>query len=473
MPKYAPGMVSMLEKVETTVNRYQLLSKGDLVVIGVSGGPDSVALLHVLTGLQEKYQLALHVAHLDHMFRGQESRDDACFVDRLARDWGVPATVASRDVPALIAQTGMSPQEAARQVRYSFLKEVADGLGAQKIAIGHHADDQVETVLLHILRGSGPEGLGGMRARQHCLIRPFLEITRTDIERYCQQYHLATRKDPSNSKPVYVRNRVRLKLLPLLRADYNPQVTSALLQMANLLREENDFLEQELDHLWPLLIMKSSPETLTLDAEYFVSLHTALQRRTVRRVFLSLRGDCAGLGFEHVERVVRFGREGTAGKIVELPHGVKVTRQHRELVFQLRASTEGLVVAFHYRLQVPGETRLPVLGKTITANLVAPPQVLPFRAESNEAWLDYQKVELPLFIRQRQPGDRFWPFGAPGPKKLKEFFIDAKIPAEERDMIPLVASVNDIVWVAGRRPDDRFKVTENTKQVLYLKLDSE
>jgi tRNA(Ile)-lysidine synthase len=188
---------------------------------------------------------------------------------------------------------------------------------------------------------------------------------------------------------------------------------------------------------------------------------------------LSLRGDSAGLGFEHVERVVKFCREGAAGKTVELPHGVKVTRQNRELIFQLPAGTAKVIVAFHYRLQVPGETRLPALGKTIAANLVAPPQVLPFRAESNEAWLDYQKVELPLFVRQRQPGDRFWPFGAPGPKKLKEFFIDAKVPAAERDMIPLVASVNDIVWVAGQRPDDRFKVTGNTKQVLHLQLNKE
>jgi tRNA(Ile)-lysidine synthase len=457
----------MLKKIEAAINRFQMLHAGDLVVIGVSGGPDSVALGHVLTRLQKKYHLRLHVAHLDHMFRGQESREDARFVARLATAWGVPVTVASRNVPVLVAETGMSPQDAARQVRYQFLQEVADGLGAQKIAVGHHADDQAETVLLHLLRGSGPEGLAGMAPCHGRLIRPLLGITRTEIEAYCCRHQLVTRSDPSNRKPVYLRNRVRLELLPLLR-DYNPQVTSALLRTANLLRDENDFLEQELDRLWPALTDNSCPGGVTVDVGQFVSLHPALQRRVVRRAFLSVQGSSAGLGWQHVDRVCTLGSKGTTGKMVELPHGVRVTKKYGQLIFQ-RGVCENGVVAFYYRLQIPGETRLPVLGKVMAADLVAPP-VLPFKAKKNEAWLDYHKLAFPLCIRQRQPGDRFWPLGAAGPKKLKEYFINAKIPVAQRDLIPLVACAHEVVWVAGWRIDERLKITADTKQALHLSL---
>lgn len=454
----------MQEKVQKTIEKYQLLEEGERVVLAVSGGPDSVALLHVLLNLAPLYHLSLHVAHLNHMFRGEEARADAVFVAALAQSYRLPATIASRDVPALRRKARLSAQEAARKARYQFLEEVARATGAQKIALGHQADDQAETVLLNFLRGSGLAGLGGMPPRRGKFIRPLIEVTRKEIETYNAYHHLSFREDASNQKPLYLRNRLRHELFPLLLR-YNPRLIETLLRSASILQEENAYLEAEAQKAF-LLLTENQAGRLSLSLA-FLSYPPALQRRLVRLAYETLLPESKGLSFAQVEKV-RTVAQGETGKSVLLPQGVKAVKSYGKIVFTLLPEKKE---EFCLPLQVPGETCLfPFLNKKMGASFFPWDLDKKISPSPHEAYLDLAQVSLPLWVRSRRPGDVFWPLGAPGRKKLKDFLIDARVPRAEREKIPLVANKQEIVWVAGLRPGHPFRVTRDTKQVLHLEL---
>ncbi|GAW92227.1 tRNA lysidine(34) synthetase TilS [Calderihabitans maritimus] len=455
----------MLDKVRDTVLKYQLIHPHDHIVVGVSGGPDSMALLHVLLLLQREYRLKLYAAHLNHMFRGEEAKEDARFVETIGKKWGVPVWVEEYDVPSLVASSGMSAQEAARQVRYEFLYNVAARVNARIIAVGHHADDQAETVLMNLLRGGGLEGLSGMSPKRGKIIRPLFEVSRREIEQYCQEHNIPFRQDPSNKKTIYLRNKIRLQLIPLLK-EFNPQITQALFRMADVLREENDLIDQAVDEIWSRVVEKESSEEVIFSLAEFSKLHRALKRRIVRKAYDRLTGTKTGLAYDHVESVLKLAERGHVGEKLKLPGTVWVERSYRvfSLTFFMAQKT---IPFFHYVLRIPGITTIEELGLRIEAQIVEVPKKFP--TDKTIAFLDYDKMSLPLYARQRKPGDRFQPLGLNGSKKLKDFFIDLKVPVVERNRIPIICDCRDrIVWVAGFRIAEPYKITPQSKRALRL-----
>lgn len=464
--------MELIRQVAEQIHKHAMVAAGETVVVGVSGGPDSVALLHILYRLRENLDIKLVVAHLNHRFRGVEAQTDARFVLELAERMRLQAFVESRDVPAYCARHGFSAQAGAREVRYSFFSEVAVKTGASRVALGHHADDQAETILLHIIRGTGPGGLKGMLpVRDNFFIRPLLHVRRRDIVAYCARHGLTYRHDSSNDRPKYLRNRVRLELMPLLEKNYNPGLVDTLNRLGEICRDEEEYLEAQAGEMYHRFRLKSNGHTVSLDRNGLQSCPRAIIRRVVRRAWAEVCGDKDDLGFRHIDQVVEIIKGAGGYRRVTLPRGVTCQTNYDLLEFTLsRSSSE--VPFYQYLLKVPGVTFIPETGVLVGAQLIPAGEAGdPAGLGPQEVLLDYGLLPAPLVVRRRLAGDRFSPLGLEGTVKLKKFFIDHKVPRCMRDRIPLVVSGNDIVWVAGMRPGDRWKVTEATQTCLKLYID--
>lgn len=461
----------MLPKIIDFITQHHLLEQGDKVLLGVSGGPDSIALLHVLAGLKPEFGLDLHVAHFNHMFRGQQADEEALFVQQFAQALDIPCTVKVEDVPGYLKEQSLSAQEGARLLRYRFFYALSAELGFAKIALGHHADDQAETVILHLLRGGGTRGLAGMSPQRGLVIRPLLGVTRQEIEAYCRENQLEYRTDPTNFKTIYTRNKIRLELLPLLKQNYNPKILQTLNQTAEILRLDDDLLEKMTLQAYADHATRPAEGQVVLDKGAYFKLHPALRRRLIRHIYAVLAGNKDGLQFNYVREIERFITAGMLNKKMGLPRGIVLKIQKAAIIFS-KLSPARAKLAYEKTLLVPGMTTLPG-GLTIEAEEIplAKAQEAYLAAKQDEAFVDLAKIKLPLLARPRKPGDCFQPLGLEGTKKLKDFFIDLKVPGHKRDTIPVIADSSGlIVWVAGLRIDDRFKLEAETRKVLYLRL---
>jgi len=460
----------MIEFVKTYIARHNLLEKNDRVLVGVSGGPDSIALLHILWRLQEEYSLKIHVAHLNHMFRGSEAREDAEFVRKFCQRLQLPCTIEEENVPAFLAKSRMSAEEGARFLRYRFFARVAASIQASKIALGHQADDQAETILLNFLRGTGLKGLAGMRPKRDKYIRPLLGVTRAEIEEYLKVNNLPSRTDASNLEPVYTRNEIRLRLMPLLKTSYNPNLVNNLNQLAEILREEDDYLEEITNDNFQEYVKVGANE-LAISREILLKLPLALRRRLLRLMFQTLSGQTANLTFKTVAKMERFVEQASPDKNLGLPLEI-VLKNKAGIIILSKPPNLSKQKDYKLTLEVPGSILLPNNHYLVSEVLLTPENWQYYKkAEDNEAYLDLDLIKLPLKVRNRRPGDIFFPLGLNRRKKLKDFFIDQKVPQGERDSIPIVTDSDDcIIWVGGYRIDERVKISEETKKVLHLSI---
>jgi tRNA(Ile)-lysidine synthase len=485
----------LLDGVRSTIERNGLLSCGETVVVGVSGGPDSLCLLHVLLRLRDEYALHLHVAHLNHQLRGAEAEEDAAFVTRLAAEWGLPATVESRDVPALAKERKLAAEEAARQARYAFLGRVARAAGARKVAVGHNADDQVETICMHWLRGSGLAGLRGMQPvsrleelrlegeelgpgeeeNELLLIRPLLEVPRAAIEVYCAAHGLRPRLDRSNLDTTYYRNRLRRELVPFLET-FNPGIRQVLLRSAGILAADYAYLRDQGSEAWAEVALREEKEAIVFDLARWRELPLSLQRSVLREAIHRLRHSLRNINWVHVENAVQVLRTGSTGMAVTLPQGLEAALEYERFTVASRGYSarppDMPWVRTETPLHIPGRTTLADCPWSITAEVVERQQLGPVdwrHAEPWQAFLDYGVTGDQLALRPRRTGDRFWPQGL-GDKAttVNSFLTNAKIPRAWRDTIPLLVSPRQVLWIAGWRIDERAKVNEKTTQVLVL-----
>jgi tRNA(Ile)-lysidine synthase len=448
--------------VKDTISRHALLSPGDRVVVAVSGGPDSVCLLDLLRNLAPALSLTLHVAHLDHGFRGEESAGEARFVERLAASLGLSATVEHADVPVYCAERGLTAQEGARQVRYAFLERVADHIGAQRIAVGHTANDQAETVLMRLLRGAGLAGLSGIPPRRGRIIRPLLETTRPQVLSHLAERQLEFVTDPSNRKPVYTRNRVRQEVLPVLQR-FNPRVIETLAAEADALREDLLALDHAADELLGRILRKEH-DVVELDRDGLLAQPDAVRRWALRRAIEHLAPD-ASLSFVRTGEALGFLENAQSGRQMELPGGLVLERAYE--TFQIRPATAPQF--FDREIAVPGVTGLPELGLEAVVEVRKASENMP--ESGNYLWqarFDYAKIALPLRLRSRRAGDSIQPSGMGGTKKLQDLFVDAKVPRHRRDAVPVLAVERDVLWVVGMRTDRRFLPGPDADQVLII-----
>ncbi|HZK18796.1 MAG TPA: tRNA lysidine(34) synthetase TilS [Clostridia bacterium] len=466
--------MNITNQVLAAIQKNKMVNSGDKIIAAVSGGPDSVALLDILVGLSEYLGITVYVAHLNHMFRGREAEEDAVFVEKLARGYGLEAIIEKRNVPAYIRETRLSAQEAARRVRFKFFDEIAKRLGAGRIALGHHADDQAETVLINFLRGAGTSGLKGMLPiRDDCYIRPLLCLSRRDILGYCKQHGLQYRTDSSNLEPVYARNRIRLQLLPLLKADYNRNIVCNLNRLSIICRDEDSFIEGQALQVLERIKTCSGDGVFGLNIGKMLKIPVALQRRIIRIAYHRMNSPANELSFMHVEKILAMAKRKVARGTIELPGGVKALKNYGSLNFVCcNAYKTKDAPVYHYRLEVPGSTYIPELDLTVLLEEKAIERVTqrPDMLPANEVLLDHDKAGSTLFVRPRIPGDVFNPFGMRGMVKLKKFLINNKIPAAERDRIPIFTNGDDIVWVGNIRPADKYRISGNTKNTLHIKL---
>lgn len=458
----------MLAQVRATIRKYSMLAAGDRILAGVSGGPDSVVMVHILQRLAGELQLEILVAHLDHGFRGRESQVDAEFVRDLAGKLGLQSVIRQVDAAGYARKKNLSAQMAARELRYLFFEEAAREFNCVKLATGHNANDQAETVLFNFLRGSGVAGLGGIPpVRDGWVIRPLIEISRSDIEEYCRQNDLVPRIDRSNLKSIYTRNRIRLELIPLLEREYNPNMVETLVRTGEILREDERCLEKAARGCWDQVYIGKDCKSLVFDQARFGELDPALQRRVIRRAWEELTGPGHSLEFVHLQQIMKTAVEGQTGAVLNLPGGIIFIKSYG--TFSLARETAGPAASFTYELKVPGETPIPEVGAVISAELIDVTGDIP--TKSDEIAVDLEKVALPLRVRCRRPGDWFEPLGLNGSKKLKKYLIDKKIPRRDRENLPIVVTADDqIIWVAGLRADGRWQAGPKTRRVLRLKI---
>ncbi len=461
----------MFTRAHAYISSKELIPPGSRVLVAVSGGPDSSALLHVLASLAGPLSFSVHAGHFNHGFRGAEAEADEAASAALAASLGVPFASEHGDVPAIARRLHLSKQEAARRERWKFLEQTAERVGAERIATGHTRDDQVETVLLNILRGTGTEGLRGLTPRAGNRIRPLLEVSREETQAYCRRHEIEYRTDSSNASLTYRRNRVRTELLPELETYYNPSVRDALLRLSSIASDEVDYLQDEAERALEAVSLNVLPEAVVLDTRRVAKLHTAIARSVVRLAVKRVRGNLDGIEFATVERVL--GRLDTADDerwTETLPGGVRVQVGAGALtVREVRAPS--CAVAGEWPLKVPGRTDAHGLGVAVCARLIQPcAEAIP-TGDARAGHLSADALRFPLVVRNRRPGDRIRPLGMAGSRKIQDILVDRKTAREERDRIPVIADAEGPLWVVGHAISERARIGPATHAVLALNVE--
>ncbi len=447
------------------VERHGLLAADDAVLAAVSGGGDSVALLHLLTALSRRIPLRLTVAHVNHRLRGADSDADAAFVEDLALRLGWPCRTLETD-PPVEASSRPVPEEGLRRARRRILLHLARDAGCTRIALGHTMDDQAETVLMRLMRGTGRRGLAGMaRATPDGVVRPLLGFRREALRRWLAACGETWREDASNDDLRYLRNRVRSVVLPSLIA-CNPAVVRTLSRGADLMGEEDRLLDaMAAEAIDP--VVREAGRGVAVPAASIRALPDPIARRAARRMIRRAGGDPRGAGSASVAHVLRIARGGSLARH-GLAGGLQAERRGDDVHIGPREGTIGRPSPFSLTMTIPGEATIPTTGAVLSARLMPERAALPPMGDAARACLDADRLGSVVTIRNRRPGDRFHPLGGPGPRRLKEFLIDGKVPRSERDRIPLVEGPDGIAWVVGQRIGDPYRLTGATRRVVVL-----
>ena len=450
----------MINKVHETLVKNGMLRQGDHVLVAVSGGADSVALLHCLRGLAQRWDLRLTLAHLNHRLRGPESEEDEAFVRNLGDKLGIRVVSERWERPAK-----GNVEESARRARYGFLRRSARAEGATKIALGHTRDDQAETVLLRLLRGSGFLGLGGIYpVVDDLLIRPLIEVTRREIEKYLLHRGIPWRSDSSNDDLHFLRNRVRHQLLPLLRDRYSLGIEGVLVREAGLARDISGFLDRLSTSSYER-VRRDAPGGVALDVHELLDLDPVLQGAIARRAIQEFRGTLRSVSSAHVKAVLDLARGHRSGRYLSLP-GAVVSRQFDRIV--MAGPEAGARIAKSRELPVPGTCDIPEIGITVEARIEDSARVgRNYPDRKTGAIVAAEALPPALLVRGRRPGDRY---GGAGHTKLKKVLIEARIPARERDGVPVIVAGDTVVWVPGCAPATPFAPGKAPSPVVVLTL---
>lgn len=477
---------TFFRSVEQTVGTCDMFRPGDAVLVGVSGGPDSVALLHVLRHLAERFNLHLGMAHLNHCLRPKDAGRDEAFVSALAHELSLPCHIERCNVNEYRHHHKLSLEEAGREVRYAFLERIAKCHRYSKIALGHHADDNAELILMCLLRGSGPLGLSGMRpVRAGRIVRPLLRVTRSDILRFLAFKKATYVCDDSNNDPCFTRNRIRSHLIPEIRKHYNPGIVDALNRLGMISEAEEAWIAQIISPVFDSMV-RFNGDQLLVSVEPLKAHHLAVQRRLLRRAVETLKGDLRRISLAHIDAVIDELNKGKSGNWLTLPDGIRICFTSRQLRMMKTAKGQRAVGSnlkpeaagpFEYRVKrekidsTPFDCDIFEIGMTLRFFQSGPVSMAAVREAGHEcAFFDMKKLQFPLTLRNFRPGDRFVPLGMKGHQKVKDFFINRKVPQGHRIRCPLLLSGDRIIWVAGHQIDDAVKVESLTRDVLNVEL---
>lgn len=455
----------VFEKVLSTINKHNLIESGDKIVIGISGGPDSVCLLHILSRLKDKLDIELYAAHLNHQIRGIEAQKDAFYISKLCEEMGITFFIKSINVPEYCEKNGVSIEEGARKLRYEMFYEIKNNTRANKIAIGHNLNDQAETILMRMMRGTGLQGLKGIEyIRDGVIIRPILDIERNDIEEYCKQNKLNPRIDKTNLESIYTRNKIRLELIPYMKDNFNSNIIESIVRMGNSLRSDNDYIESEaLIKFKEVSNIKS--DSVEINLKPYINLHNSMKVRILRNSIKHILGDTNFIDQRHIDDIIELEDESKIDKVINLPRGIYVYRKKNSIIL---TNKEIVIeeIEFCYNIPSNGFIKVKEIGTIIETQVVSINKYKRSKSDKSCNWFDFNKIKGGIVVRNRRSGDKIKLLG--GSKKIKDLFIDIKIPKEDRCKVPVIADDQGILSVGNFRNSENYKIDEETKEVLKV-----
>lgn len=486
----------MLKKVTNTIEKYNMLNKGDKVIVALSGGPDSMSLLHSLYVLREQYDLTLYAAHVNHMLRGEDSDNDERASREFCGNYNIEFFSRAIDIDKISKEKNISHEMAGREARYEFFQELIEDLKGNKIALAHNLNDQAETVLMRIMRGSGVEGLVGIKpVREDIFIRPLIQTSRREIEEYCSENNLPVRIDKTNLESIYTRNKIRLELIPYIENNFNDDIINTLSRMASLLSTDSDYLEEKSSKIFQKYCDVTAEKVIIYKDAF--SLHPALLNRLLRKAVLKVKGDLYNLESKHIENILDI-QKTTTGKFTRIPGGIICSNVYKDIHLQreikkIRGNkleskdfkdgeskninfklcnnelntlneSKDMSISLHI-----GENIIEEINKKFLLTVIKNRDYSKIKSKDTLKYFDYDKIKGNVVIRFRKEGDRFSPLGMKGSKKLKDIFMDLKIPREKRELIPLLCFGEEISWIIGYRVSDKFKIDKHTNNILEVR----
>lgn len=452
----------MIDIVRNNIIDNNLIKENDNIVVGVSGGADSMALLNVLMEIKKEINFNIFVAHVNHGVRGEDALADQLFVERKAREMNVPYYFKNVDMEKHAREKKITAEEAGRELRYGFFRDILKQQGGGKIAVAHNKNDQAETLLLRIMRGTGIDGLKGMEFIAGDIIRPILNIAREDIENYINVNSVETVLDKTNLMTIYNRNKVRLELIPYIIDNFNPNIINTLWRLSSIADVDSGFLNALAEEKYNLIVKSETKHSIILDGTIFNREDRSIKIRVVRLMIYKLVESLQGISEQNVQSIVDLFERMETGKQLNLPAGIIGRVSYNDLI--IHNSIAEKQNDFYYKLTL-GENIFPDLGISIRIS-VQEKLIIP--NDKNVKCFDSELIKGNLYIRNRKNGDKFNPFGMKGTKKVKNYFIDEKIPKDLRDEIPLLMDDENIIWIIGFATSEAYRITENTKNILIV-----
>lgn len=456
----------MKEKVLRTIKNYNLLDKDDNVVIGVSGGPDSMALLYLLLDIKKNIPFSIYVAHVNHGVRGKAADKDEEFVKKICEKLHLPFYNKKVNMNKYAREYNITAEEAGRILRYNFFREVLQKHGRGKIAVAHNKNDQGETLLMRFMRGTGIDGLKGIPYKRENIIRPLLDISREEIETYVEENNIKTRLDQTNLEPIYNRNKIRLELIPYIKQNFNPNIIDTLSRFSRLVSIDSEFLDEVTREFYTKMVKKRGKHSIILNREDFNTLHKSLKQRIIRAALEEIQGSLQGFTEKHINNTLKLFSEGDTGKTIYLIHNIVARTSYEDLIIEKKDTSE--VKDYVYKLNINGTTYIEELGYYLKTKVIPKEKCKIDFSNRFKKYFDYDMMSECLYVRNRRNGDRFNPLGMKGTKKLKKFFIDEKIKKEERDYIPLIIDGKNIIWILGYRISNKYRITEKTNNIIII-----
>ncbi|MGG5463147.1 tRNA lysidine(34) synthetase TilS [Clostridium sp. B9] len=462
----------MKKKVIEFIKENSMIQSGDKVLVALSGGPDSVCLLHILSELRELLHIEVYAAHVNHCLRGESALGDEAYVEELCKKLNIKCFVKRVDINKISEERNISTEMAGREERYSFFEELKEKYSLDKIAIAHNANDQAETLIMRALRGTGIEGLVGIRpVRDEIFIRPILVLRRNEIEEYCEENKLNPRIDETNLEEIYSRNKIRLKAIPFIQENFNPDIVTTLNRLAYSCSKDVEFIQEEVEKRYPKLCSKEG-KSIVIDEKAFEEKE-AILTRIIKKALVEVSAKYNNFELKHIHDIISLKGRGT-GKRVNITNGVIAINEYGKiritLVEKVKVKEEKVLNLSNIKKELDENNKVVIEDKILGNYELIVEDFKKGEKFSKDRFIksfDYDKISS-IDIRFRQNGDKIIPLGMKSSKKLKDIFINNKIPKEERDFIPLVLFNNEIAWIVGSNVSETFKVTNKTKKVIKI-----
>ena len=440
-----------------------LIVDGETILAAISGGPDSMAMLNCLILLRKSMNFNLLIAHVNHGVRGQYAKRDQDFVKEIAKEYQIPFFTINVDMVLYGKELGISSEEAGRILRYGFFRDILKDYGGGKIAVAHNKNDQAETIIHRIIRGTGLDGLKSMEFIKGDIIRPILNISRKDIEDYIEKENIRFVIDHTNLETDYTRNKIRLELLPYIKENFNPNIIDSLYRLSGIAREEIEIIEEITREKYNLIVKKTTKNSIIFNGSLFNLESRPIKKRLVRKAIESIAGNLHGIEEIHIIDIVELFDQAKTGKTIHIAKGIIGRISYNDFMVELPRNKT--IKLSEKKLEL-GANSIGELGIIISLELISLDGIN--IKDTDNKYIDYNKVNDGLWIRPRKSGDRFSPLGLGGSKKLKDYMIDKKIPQDKRDSTPILCDRSGIIWVIGYGLSDNYKITENTEKVLKL-----